>query len=416
MFQRSCPSAHKYITQTDVEDFEEEEIQRRSRSQKKKKSSRMVDFFEIFERKSTKVSRFRKQPKGGTQVNTEPILQLLIESSGLALSICHCLGQSSSKDLACVAPVLRVSVSVIMPYLKTLLPPLICIVGGRDGLKVQNDVHAFDQLTSSWESLKPMASARNGCGAVVCRDKLYAVGGRNELGKVSAEVQLYDETQKQWIFLANMQMEREKFACVEIRGGIYVTGGWGGKARELKLTEHFDPDRGKWTSLAPMPTARSSCGAAAINSCMYVAGGLSGRDEALAVLEVYNPETNTWKSMPPMPTPRFDCGVAAQGGRLIVAGGRSTTNNLGEVLDVVECFDPHKGTWESLPPLVAPRFGCGAASVGDKVFVFGGWDDVGAVSRVEALELGPEKISTWNSKLPVMPTVRGGCAVTVLSR
>jgi len=384
--------------------------------EKKTKFSRMADIFDIVERKRAKMRFSRKQPKEGTEDNSVPILQLLIEFSGLALPVCHSLGQSSSKDLACVAHAFRESVSVIMPYLKTLLPPLICIVGGRDGLKVQNDVQAFDQSNSSWEALKPMASARNGCGAVVCRDKLYAVGGRNDLGKVSAEVQLYDEIQKQWVYLANMKAEREKFACVEIRGGIYVAGGWGGKARELQKTEYYDPDHGKWTSLAPMPTARSACGGAAINGCMYVVGGLNSKDEALDILEVYNPETNTWRSLPPMPTARFDCGVTALGGKLIVVGGRSTTGNLGEVLDVVQCFDPQKGTWESLPALVAPRFGCGAASVGDKVFVFGGWDDVGAVSRVEELDLAPGKKPTWNSKLPVMPTVRGGCAVTVLSR
>jgi len=86
-------------------------------------------------------------------------------------------------------------------------------------------------------------------------------------------------------------------------------------------------------------------------------------------------------------------------------------------LNVVECFDPKTGKWETLPELVAPRFGCGATSIGNTLYVFGGWD-VDAVSRVEYLDFnkGEEKELVWDSGLPTMPTARGGCAVAVLSR
>jgi N-acetylneuraminic acid mutarotase len=303
---------------------------------------------------------------------------------------------------------------MIMPYLKTLLPQRICVLGGRNGLKVVDAFHAIDPATSAWEVLKPMKTGRNGCGTVVCRNNLYAVGGRNDVGKVTGEVQRYDDAHDRWVDVAKLQVDREKFACVEIRGGIYVVGGWGGAAGSLASMEYFNPDHhtfSEWTSLTPLSSARYACGGVAINGCLYVVGGLDNADQALSLVEVYDTNHGTWSKIPPMPTPRFDCGVAAVGGRLIVVGGR---NNLGQILDVVECFDLQKGAWESLPPLVAPRFGCACASLGDTLYVFGGWD-TDAVSRVEELDLGPGKMSTWNSRLPAMPIARGGCAVAILS-
>lgn len=176
--------------------------------------------------------------------------------------------------------------------------------------------------------------------------------------------------------------------------------------------EHFDPASGKWTSLPSIPTARYACGGVAIGGCLYVIGGLSNSDQALNTLEAYDPQLGKWSLLPPMPTARFDCAVAELGGQLFVIGGR---NNLGQILNIVECYNPKKGTWTTLPELVAPRFGCGASSIGNTLYVFGGWD-VDAVSRVEELDLGCGKELTWNSKLPTMPTARGGCAVTVISR
>jgi hypothetical protein len=335
----------------------------------------------------------------------------LVSSPELTLSICHFLGTSSSYDLACASQLSDEVVSSIMLYLKKLLTPRICVVGGRVGMRVLDAVQAFDPATGSWEILSPMHGGRNGCGSVVCRDHLYTIGGRNAQGKVTTDMQKYDFAKKRWFELPNLQSAREKFACVHIRGGIYIAGGWGGAAGSLAQADYFDPQTRKWSSLPPLPQPRYACGGATMQGCLFVAGGLGNVDQALNDVDVYDTRVGKWTSLPPMPTPRFDCAVAATGGRLFVIGGR---NNLGQISDVVECFNPETRAWETLPPLVAPRFGCGASAVENKLYVFGGWD-VDAVSRVEELDLSAEKLE-WSSRLPPMPTARGGCYVTLLSR
>merc|ERR1719313_827639 len=118
---------------------------------------------------------------------SNPLLDL-VGSPGLTLSICHFLGTTSARDLACVSTLSEETVHQIMSHLKKLLPPQICVVGGRVGMKVLDAIQAFDPATSSWKILKPMQSSRNGCGAVAYRDHLYIMGGRNDQGKVSKDV------------------------------------------------------------------------------------------------------------------------------------------------------------------------------------------------------------------------------------
>lgn len=342
---------------------------------------------------------------------SNPFLHL-VSSPELTLSICHFVGTASSKDCGCVSQLSNEVVSTIMHHLRKLLPPQICVVGGRADMKVRAAIEAYTPATDSWEIFKPMQSGRNGCGAVVCREQLYTIGGRNAEGKVSSDTQRYDLAKDEWVDLPSLHVGREKFACAQIGGGIYIAGGWGGKSGILDQTEYFDPDSGQWTSLPPLPQARYACGGVAMHGCLYVVGGLGDAEhQALSNVDVYDPWAGKWTSLPPLSKPRFDCAVAAMGGRLIVIGGR---DNVREVSDAVECFDPVTGTWETLPSLVAPRFGCNASTVGNKLYVFGGWD-TDAVSRIEELDFSNEKLE-WNSSLSSMPTARGGCAVTVLSQ
>eukprot|EP00746_Dinoflagellata_sp_MGD_P141003 gnl/MRDRNA2_/MRDRNA2_74176_c0_seq2.p1 gnl/MRDRNA2_/MRDRNA2_74176_c0~~gnl/MRDRNA2_/MRDRNA2_74176_c0_seq2.p1 ORF type:complete len:390 (+),score=50.53 gnl/MRDRNA2_/MRDRNA2_74176_c0_seq2:74-1243(+) len=333
----------------------------------------------------------------------------LVGSPELALSVCHFLGMTSSKNWACVSKLSAEVVSTIMLHLQRLLPPRICVVGGRLGMKVHDAIEAFNPATSSWEVLKPMQSGRNGCGAVVYHGQLYIVGGRNAQGRISSDVQRYDLAKDEWVDLPNLQIGREKFACAQIKGGIYVAGGWGGAAGNLSQAEYFDPNSGEWTCLPPLPQARYSCGGVAFNGCLYVIGGLGDSDQALNNVDVYDPQSRVWASLPPMPTPRFDCAVAVVGGQLIVIGGRDSSRHIS---DVVECFDPVTGTWRSLPPLLTPRFGCCASAAGTKLYVIGGWC-CDAVSSVDALDFSNERLE-WDTTTTSIPTARGGCAVAML--
>lgn len=77
--------------------------------------------------------------------------------------------------------------------------------------------------------------------------------------------------------------------------------------------------------------------------------------------EIYDPETNTWESGPPLITPRRGCGLVEFGGKLYAIGGSS-----GQSLTSTEIFDPEEQAWLPGPNLTIPRANVAVAVVGDR--------------------------------------------------
>lgn len=63
-------------------------------------------------------------------------------------------------------------------------------------------------------------------------------------------------------------------------------------------------------------------------------------------------------------------------------------------------------TWKECPRMLSRRNRCGCAAVGNKLYVFGGYDGKTALSSCEALD---SRTNLW-SQIPAMPTSRDGCA------
>ena len=113
-----------------------------------------------------------------------------------------------------------------------------------------------------------------------------------------------------------------------------------------------------------------------------------------------------WATRAPMPSTRSEVGAAEIGGRIYVMGGYVKNGNL------VEEYDPATDSWRGRAPLPKPLHHIGAAALNGKIYVIGGYiSGVGPVDTV--YEYDPVK-DQWTTK-KAMPTPRGALAVGVIS-
>ena len=69
-----------------------------------------------------------------------------------------------------------------------------------------------------------------------------------------------------------------------------------------------------------------------------------------------------------MPTARSGIAAATLGGRVFVFGGEATTGTFNQV----EAYDPAGDAWSGWAPMPTARHGLGAAAVGGRIFVISG--------------------------------------------
>nr|XP_020633243.1 kelch-like protein 18 [Pogona vitticeps] len=154
--------------------------------------------------------------------------------------------------------------------------------------------------------------------------------------------------------------------CTSIAGLIYAVGGLNSAANfyagdSLNVVEVFDPIANRWEKCQPMMTARSRVGVAVLNGLLYAIGGYDGQLR-LSTVEVYNPDTDSWSKVASMNSKRrFVCVCVC----------------------VVEYYNHHTASWHSVASMLNKRCRHGAASLGSKMFVCGGYDGSGFLSIAE---------------------------------
>lgn len=157
------------------------------------------------------------------------------------------------------------------------------------------------------------------------------------------------------------------------------------------VTQIYDPATDAWSLGAALPDQRPRFGAqlVAANGTLYVFGGRNIPGPGTA--ELYDDawrlsaDRSEWLPVPTPPQPVSDAATATGvDGRIYFFGGVRCTGagsvpgtkscEGGEILDLVQIFDPATETWSSGAPLPAPRYGAAAERVGLGILVVGGLD------------------------------------------
>jgi N-acetylneuraminic acid mutarotase len=250
----------------------------------------------------------------------------------------------------------------------------IYVIGGFDEEgAILDTVEYYDTLAGTWHTAAPLPQRLHHVPTVSVYGRIYTLGGLGPSGFTpAAAVYTYDPETDVWEARAPLPTARGAAGAAVIEGRIYVAGGLAATATDEFTV--YDPDFDAWEMLPPMPTARDHLGAAVVGGVFYAIGGRAGGiAEVFDVVEAYNPTLGRWETqLAPLPTGRAAFATAALGGRIFVIGGEGNPDRLDGVFPQVEAFDPGGDFWVSLPDMLTPRHGMGAATFGGRIYVPGG--------------------------------------------
>jgi len=134
---------------------------------------------------------------------------------------------------------------------------------------------------------------------------------------------------------------------------------------------------------------------------IYLLGGSNGEGARSTVL-AYDPALDSWCEVASMATKRCRHGAAALGGKLYVMGGFDVGE--GTSLAEAEVFDPKADGWQPLPSMPTARRRLAAAAVAGKVYAIGGLDIDG--EPCDAVEAYDPLSGAW-TQVASLPVARG---------
>jgi N-acetylneuraminic acid mutarotase len=153
---------------------------------------------------------------------------------------------------------------------------------------------------------------------------------------------------------------------------IYIPGGIGSDGAVTDTLEIYNPSQDSWTNGTPLPEPRCRYSLVALDGIIYLFGGWDGQSYQDDVY-VYNPVENHWVTLTPMISARAWSGAAASGGRIYLFGGIND-NGISDQVDVFSPPNPlnPSGDWSEGNSMPEKRYGFGATSLAELIFIVGG--------------------------------------------
>lgn len=270
-----------------------------------------------------------------------------------------------------------------------------------------------------WRTLAPMPTPRSEVAAAAVAGKIYVAGGFLASGTPSAAVEVYDPATDSWDAIAPMPAPRHHAAAVGVADiFLYVIGGFGTGFNDPQSSVYrYDTTRQVWEERAPLPTARGGHAVTAAacpgvtSACLYAIGGSDVQGANVAEVEAYDDVTNSSSVAANLPTPRDHLAVhnSAAQGKIYAIGGRIQVD-FGRNVDANEKYHPEADAWTARSPLPTARSGIAAASLGGRIFIFGGEGPEGTFDENEVYDPASD---TWETLEP-MPTARHGLGAAVV--
>jgi DNA-binding CsgD family transcriptional regulator len=221
-------------------------------------------------------------------------------------------------------------------------------------------------ISSRWQELAELPTARSGLAVAVYENQIYAIGGETGT-EVTGLTEQYNVTTNTWLTLPSKPVPVADINAAVIGGKIYIPGGRLTTGEMTDVLESYDPKLNLWEKHTPLPVALSGYALVAFEGKLYVFGGWDGKNTLAFVYEYY-PDLNTWQERTAMSTARAFAGAAGAGGKIYVLGGFDGEKALG----INEEYLPDGDTWVERTPLPAVRYAMGATSIADLIYIVGG--------------------------------------------
>ena len=312
----------------------------------------------------------------------------------------------------------------------------IVVIGGQmQSDYITNSVIVWDPSTKRWRNGPSLNDRRRDLVAVVCHDKVYAIGGyggdnydgyttldtiesiqMSSLLETTETSTMTRQNNNQWTRLqCRLSSPRKQFAAVAVHNRyIVILGGsnaiLGQDLSSVDIMDtappHNNSDNGEPMIVAgpSMNSTRSCFGAAVVDNCIFVVSGWvnSGRSTSLeSLLFQQQPQdkdkdhtnrnsnvtctfpNSSWRMEPHLSfsSPRNSHALAKVGSCLVVAGGYC--ENCGSWTNSVEVLDVQRGIVWRLPNMTSWRpYGCSMVTLSDCLLVLGGNRSIDSVESL----------------------------------
>lgn len=152
-----------------------------------------------------------------------------------------------------------------------------------------------------------------------------------------------------------------------------------------------------WEAKENIPSKLTGAGATAVNGKVYVYGGNSGTSGDSTEVKnrnmyIYDPIANTRTTSGVMGGGRTGTANAVLNNKIFAIGGYNTEAVLTKTLQV---YDISSGTWSVGPDALSLRVWGGAASINDKIYVFGGKSQFSPVVALKHVEVFDPATQVW---------------------
>ena len=267
------------------------------------------------------------------------------------------------------------------------IPGMIYVFGGRAS-KVLEPEHyldtaeCFDSFRQEWIQLPCMSTKRVGAASIFASNEcIYVIGGYSKHpDKPLATGECFNPRTGEWSNIADMSQPRFGHAVAVCGKYIYVLGG---DSRRNLVTdiERYDTDEDCWKRVGLLPRPVAGGRMLERNGKLYLIGGDVGSQPLsfTSAIRVYDPENDVWQLLDKgLDKGRSACAVTWCGensSKIAVIGGYAAENDSFYELassEIIETEPGHSANDRHIPPLLEPRAGCRAVTIGSKIYVVGG--------------------------------------------
>ena len=258
----------------------------------------------------------------------------------------------------------------------------------------------------SIQQIDDMGAVRSAHTMTVLDDgRVLIVGGMTNREGRLVPAELFDPAANRFLPTQLMNTPRHSHTATKLGDGrVLITGGYNLDGDYLNSTEIFDPHSGRFSPWNPMTTTRAGHKAITLkDGRILIVGGVGTGWTFLSSAEVYDPETGQFETTGSMRETRESHSVVGlSDGTVLVIGGHTGRRSAMRLFDLIERYDPKKGTFSPAGTLVVARHKQDATLLQDgTVLVSGGADTRDADGVYDSVEIYDPSTETSSMSNPM---------------
>lgn len=171
-------------------------------------------------------------------------------------------------------------------------------------------------------------------------------------------------------------IERNLFDWIAADDGLLLIGGFNEDGGFSDAVEHYDPLTQTWTRRSPWPDPGLAW-SVWVGDRLCTLGGYDDIEaDVRSVVWCYDPPSDSWTQAASLPRRYSSFYPTVYDGKIWIPGGTEVdSNSLVEPIDELWAYDPATDAWTQHASLPAPRGLAAVHTLGDHLYMLGGWDD-----------------------------------------